>query len=155
MNLVLVANGILTRLGSDTGTGGLRNASNPLVTGIFSYMAPEGQAYPYIVFGFTGAANEDTFERDVIRYQVDIAVLVTRDTGGLTRASQIIDRIYGNANANGNVPTYGLHRHKLLINPDLTTWVSSTMRRIDQIEAHDLEHFQFIERYEFLCTNEP
>ena len=151
MNLVVVAAAIFDRLSGDTASGGLRHTGTPLVTGIFSYDAPETQAYPYIAFIFSGAENMDTLEKDVIKYTVDISVVSDKDAG-LTAVSAILDRVYGNANESANVPTFGLHRHKLELGAT-TEWEASTMRRIDSIEAHDRDHYQFIERYEFLCTN--
>lgn len=41
---------VYTVLNGDTGTGGLRNSTSPMVAGVFDEV-PEGQAFPYVVIG--------------------------------------------------------------------------------------------------------
>jgi hypothetical protein len=58
---------ILDRLRTDTGAGGLRNVSSPLVTGIHNDPAPQGSGLPYVVVAFLSG---DTVAADVGAHEV-------------------------------------------------------------------------------------
>lgn len=51
---------VYARYLADTGTGGLKNASAPLITGMFLIRAPESQPYPYIVYDIQDDVEDDT-----------------------------------------------------------------------------------------------
>lgn len=61
---------IFARYVADTGSGGLNNASAPLITGMYLELAPESQSYPYVVFSVQDDTEDDTqgSNRSVISY---------------------------------------------------------------------------------------
>jgi hypothetical protein len=70
---------ILDRLRSDTGAGGLRNPTAPLVPGIYEGLAPQGTSPPYVEVAFlagdpVAATNEPIEVMAQLRYQVKAIV---------------------------------------------------------------------------------
>lgn len=137
MNLTNLARTIYTRLTSDTGPGGLFNATDGLL-----YDATRGaanrlrrnystdveeqiiQGKPMVVYRITGAnASDQTQMSDGITARVIFDIygrppIIAADNGD-TDLFSIADRIYGDASTQvRGAPSYGLHRFE----PNDTTW---------------------------------
>jgi hypothetical protein len=121
MSAFLVAKAIKDRLESDTGAGGLMNASSAFKpSGIFHARGSIGtQAYPYIVIT-VGASIEDQFQAE--SQSVAWTLTVYDDAAqGDARLWPIFNRIYGDAALQSSQrPTYGLHRHLLVLSTNTT-----------------------------------
>lgn len=126
MNITKLAEAIRARALADTGTGGLFNVANPLVTGIYKdkAMGNLANSYPYIVFNIVDISNVDAFSVAVREVIVRFAIYSKDEAGGASR-SAIVDRVLGNwLTASGRVPTYGYDRHALSISGG---WSASAM----------------------------
>lgn len=53
--------GITNAIAADTGSGGLRNASAPLITAAYNTMGPETPTLPYIVFSMVSQVERSSF----------------------------------------------------------------------------------------------
>jgi hypothetical protein len=60
MNTPALWEAVYQRYVTDTGTGGLNQTGSPLITGMFLELAPERQAFPYIVFSVQDEVADDT-----------------------------------------------------------------------------------------------
>ena len=70
-----------------------------------------------LVYNFFGEGSTDTADKDIDNFGLQFVIRVDRDGAeGPAAALLILDRLHGDAvfQAN-NVPTYGLHRHQLVI----------------------------------------
>jgi len=99
---------LLDRLRTDTGAGGLRNPTTPLVTGIFEGRAPQGSGLPYVEVSFQAgdpvAADVGAAEVMVeLRYQVK-AIGAGVDVGPLV---PIVRRIFARLQHQTGVYTTG------------------------------------------------
>lgn len=156
MNLVALWTAIRARAVADTGTGGLFNVATPLVTGIYNTVAPPGleSSYPYIIFNVANLEQRDAFNVDIVDVTVRFTVINLIEqstTSGMAECAAIIDRLYGDGiDRTDRIPTYGFHRHKLVIASG--DWVADTMRRTSQAQQHDVDHYEFIEEYRLLLS---
>jgi hypothetical protein len=99
---------LLDRLRTDTGAGGLRNPTTPLVTGIFEGRAPQGSGLPYVEIAYLSG---DPVAADVgasevmaeLRYQVK-AIVAGADAGP---AVPIVRRIFARLQQTSIVYTTG------------------------------------------------
>ena len=99
---------LLDRLRSDTGPGGLRNPSVPLVTGIYEGLAPQGAGLPYVEVAFLAgdvvAATVGPEEvMAALRYQVK-AIVAGADVGP---AVHPVRRIFARLHNQGGQYTTG------------------------------------------------
>lgn len=79
---------IYTKLSGDTGSGGLMT----IVTGVFNRVAPEGQAFPYVVWQtVSGVDNYTLTKRAKSRFVIQLKALDKGDSGKV--AGQAMDRI--------------------------------------------------------------
>lgn len=152
MNQAALWVAIYARLTGDTGTGGLFNVGNELVAGVYNTMPTELQVNEdskYVVFSVASASQGDAFDMDVVEYTFRLSVF-TPVKAGLTAASAIIDRVYGNGVASsGNLATYGLHRWL----PSLSGgWTATVCQRVDQDTNHSEDVYQFVETFRVTCS---
>jgi hypothetical protein len=106
---------ILDRLRTDTGAGGLRNASTPLVTGIHEGQAPQGSGLPYVEVAFLAG---DPVAADVggvevmaqARFQVK-AIVAGVD---VAPAIPVVRRIFARLQGQGGQYTTGISTGTIL-----------------------------------------
>lgn len=60
MNSLAAWQAVYARYATDTGSGGLNASGTPLITGMFLELAPESQAFPYVVYGVQDEFEDDT-----------------------------------------------------------------------------------------------
>ena len=141
MSAVLVAEAIFVRLKADTGTGGLYSASGgttwltTILSGAYGYEGTPAQlVYPYIVFSVESGEHEPTFTGDGFNYTIRIQHYEQAQTGvDALRAG--FNRIYGDAALQSSrSPSYGLHRHLLVLDTDSTKnplgWVGAPVSAV-------------------------
>jgi len=113
---------ILSRIKADTGAGGLYagNAWN-IISGAYSIFGPPSAiTYPYLMFT-TRLEQDHTLTSDDFRVTATLTIFeqVLDYTSGAAfsaRVSAAMDRLHGNAVLQaGRVPTYGFHRHLLVL----------------------------------------
>lgn len=83
---------VVTRCRSDTGTGGLRNATSPLVTGVFLERAPIGQTRPYIVVTEQASTQDDSKGTRSALVEMALSVYVDANNG-IGQVRGITDRL--------------------------------------------------------------
>lgn len=128
MDLANLETAIYNRLVGDTGAGGLRNASAPLVTGVFVGTANSGQTMPFLLIDVAAERAQNAFSRDIFNAEFWVTTSAAR-FGSATPGqvySDILARVYGDT-VGGSVPTYGLHRHTLSLSGGWTATVAECM----------------------------
>lgn len=144
---------IRTRALADTGTGGLFNASSPLVSGIWNNEAPNNTSLaslPLLVYDTLDAANVDAFRTSNYRVQWRVTTYCERANDGIAdtaaRCAAIQARILGDwtAQTYGTGPTYGFDRWQ----PSLSPWSATVCQHLRSGTAHTLEMWQFFEEFE-------
>lgn len=143
MNLGPLEDAIYTRLSGDTGSGGLLETGSTLVDEISNgFREPvKGIAKPIVVFVVDSASQEDGADIEIVSVQIMVHTLVDRESGP-TSARAAVDRIFGDAAAQGGAPTFGLHRWK----PGaLSAGNSTIMRRISHSTNHDQDFYEYID----------
>lgn len=152
MNATRLFVAIKARLDADTGAGGLFATGANLISGVYQTIAPTtlNDDNSYIVFSVASVQNQDAFTMDVVEYTIYLSVFAPVD-GGTAAPQAIIDRIYGNAISQaGRIPTYGLHRHSLVLTS--TSWKGGIMHRIDQQTNHSETVLNYVEVYRVTCS---
>lgn len=162
MNETGVAQAIRARLITDTGSGGLWETAgaNKALTITYIEGPKKTQASieamsPYIVVSLVHFAQDDTYEGDYGTYVFQLDVYDdngSANTYGAVRGQNIGERIFGDALAQaGRVPSYGLHRHKLV----LTTtgdagapYAGGLMYRTGVTPLHDVDFYRWAHTYE-------
>jgi hypothetical protein len=107
---------VYDRLTGDTGTGGLRNSSSPLVASIHAREAPipTPSSFPYLVFFVTTVTGEEAFdaEKHIVGFEAEW--FVEEQASGVDaveRSGLILERLVGDVtDQSSGVPTYGLSR---------------------------------------------
>lgn len=165
MNFTALATAIMQRCLADTGTGGLFNTTNGLLyvstltppTKI--YLAdevpptlpidtPSASGWPHVTIEVgVDSEQRDAFNADAVLERFRVHVWDHRRNGaGVSRCGTIIDRIFGDATLNASrVPTYGLHRHTLVLASG--TWTGGVVMRGGSGNAHEEDIWHFIEEY--------
>lgn len=159
MNLTGVKQAIIARVRADTGSGGLW-ASAKLINAITYTYEGRGDttgiqvAMPYVTFDFPNIENRDGYGEDVLEFYVRFHVWYSmkRSTdAAIAAASNIVDRLYGNALAvSTRIPTYGFHRHLLVLTTTgdtATPWATGICFHTSSNEAHEHEVLHFIDTY--------
>jgi len=148
MNLQAFNTAIDARLRADTGAGGMFAAGVELVTGLFDNFVSPNQHMPYVVYTVASATQSDAFNADIIKIMFYVSVYVSKNGNptAAAQASAILWRIYGNAmEVSTRVPTYGLHRHPLVV---AGGWTGSLLSRFDSQTQHEENYYHFIEVYQ-------
>lgn len=158
MNTAAIGKVIYDRAQADTGSGGLFNSGNELITGIYNTFAPFDTAYPYIVYFLPAVTATTAFRKEIVQVDVQFSLFVETTGGssgsssgydGLLVASNILARVYGDsATAQSfGTPTYGFQRWK----PTLSgSWTADTMIHQNSATQHEAGLYHFIEEYRFL-----
>jgi hypothetical protein len=148
MNLVHFYSAVKARAEADTGTGGLF-AGSPLVSAIYSVMAPPGLLasgqYPYLLTNVVSVTGLDGFTIDHREVVFDIHT-VAEMRNGPAIGEYIRERLYGDAMAHADrVPTYGFHRHVLeLAEGD---FVGGVVEHIGIAEQHEEDTFHWVDSF--------
>ena len=96
-----LATGIRTLVNADTGTGGLRHVTTPLITAFYTNFAPQGATIPYAVLIKVSEAEEKAFASSPrsVMFGVQLSIWTDRDDGMLAgqaiadRFQVVLDRI--------------------------------------------------------------
>lgn len=138
---------VLDRVNADTGSGGLRNVTTPLITGVYNTRPPftaEGSdPFPYLVYSVFESENRNAFRTRVWRRRVRFDIFVQVDPNGtldvLQRGADILRRVEGDweDQAVGTAPTFGFDRFQ----PTLTSsgWTAGIFDLVDSGEDHSPE----------------
>jgi hypothetical protein len=113
---------ILSRIKADTGVGGLYASSAwNIISGAYSiFGTPAAIVYPYLMFT-TRMEQDHSLTSDDFRVTAtftcfDQVLDYTSTTAFSGRVSAVMDRLHGDAVLQaGRVPTYGFHRHLLVL----------------------------------------
>lgn len=152
MNIAHATAAIRSRLLADTSPGGLRAASSPLLASdekITTYILAPDQVgtiggYPYVVIDVISVEEEDAFDADAVRYEIDLHVFDLQ-SASMTACADIIDRIRGDAMAQPTrQPSYGLHRHTITLP---TPWTGGLVVRAGGRSEHDQAVQHYVESY--------
>jgi hypothetical protein len=137
MNLAALWLAVRARALGDTGTGGLFNATTPLVTGIYLNSVPPNPdtAYPYIRFDATLPQGGHGFRIDLFQPQLRFHIFALEQGGGHSRCSLILERLYAR-----------FHRHALTMATG--GWTATQAACIDTfLEPDDPGVLHFIQTY--------
>lgn len=141
MNLARLYNAVYTRLTGDATLAGLATGGVRSVMGPRSGIAAE-DAKPYVVIVVSGTTANNGLDSDGFEANVDIHV-VSDTLRGMDVPLQIIDRVYGDATMQASkVPTFGLHRHLLVLTT--SSYTAGIVEFVDSETAHDEERLHFI-----------
>ena len=121
MILTSIYKAIFDRLKADTGSGGLYNGGNwKIISGAYSvYGTPAAMVFPYLLVSVRmeqdHSLTADEFNATATFTVYDqVQDAVAGDFG--TNISSVLDRLHGNAILQaGRIPTYGFHRHLLVL----------------------------------------
>ena len=150
LNLVL-----RTRALADTGSGGLFNATTPLINAWNWHAVPEDTTFPYVVQTVAGYVAEDAFQLDIERILVRFSIWHEResqtDADPFLTVSNIEARIRGNwsSASPGTAPTYGFHR----FTPTFTGETGTTMGRVQIIDNSDGDYINLIAEYKLWLSS--
>ena len=123
---------IVDRANEDTGSGGLFNATTPLIQDIWWYRSANAieldsdglPPLPWIAFDMQDDTATDAFETDIIPVVI-LFNIFDRAEKGLTRVNVVKERLYGD----GIDPSYGFHRWiASSLNPSVDEWTPTAMR---------------------------
>jgi hypothetical protein len=131
---------LLDRLRTDTGAGGLRNPSAPLVPGIYEGMAPQGTSPPYVVVAFlTGDVMAATVGPEEVmarlRYQVK-AIVAGAD---VAPAIPMVRRIFARLHNQGGQFTTGTSTGTVLscLRDSIVSYVEGTPDTLTRHHGHE------------------
>ena len=121
MILTSIYKAIFDHLKADTGTGGLYNGGAwKIISGAYSvYGTPAAMVFPYLLVSVRmeqdHSLTADEFNATATFTVYDqVQDAVAGDFG--TNISSVLDRLHGNAILQaGRIPTYGFHRHLLVL----------------------------------------
>jgi len=85
---------IRDRLLADTGTGGLRHATTPLITDVHFARANKQTTGNYIVLVVANTVPEDDMDNNLINFEINANIYMTSIYGTTPTLSSIIDRVY-------------------------------------------------------------
>lgn len=133
MNLADLYTQLADRITGDTGSGGLYNATTPLVNGVFFDVPFGGAAVPFILIRFIASDEADVFTKDAVDVSVEFEIVIERREGTLAVDSAILDR----------------HRQKFhRWTPTLSgAYTGTDMRRVTGTTGHDELYRRYIEQY--------
>lgn len=112
---------VLDRVNADTGTNGLRNATTPLITGIYNLYAPTAAdgttAFPYIVYHVEQTQNVSELPTRGYQHTIAFEVAVEQRPNastpeGAQRGSDILWRLLGDwEDQSTHLPSFGFDRY--------------------------------------------
>lgn len=147
MDIARLWDAIRDRAVADTGSGGLFNATTPLVSGFYNTFAPTSATHPYCVYVTASATPDNGFNKDVVRVNFRIQSYVARKPANGADAMQvgsdILNRVYGDSSA-GGAPTYGFARWS----PTLAgSWTATVVEFVDVIEDHGNDYYCWVQSF--------
>ena len=148
---------VYSRLKADTGSGGLYNAGNPLITSAYNEEAARDAVFPYVVFSVGSYTSQDTFLKDMkevaLRFNVYTEMFPNTTGATMTLGSQILERLYGDAMLHTPpVPTYGFNRHMLDLAALSSTWRATHALMVNEMTAHEEGVYHWIQEYRLFLT---
>jgi hypothetical protein len=148
MSIALVETAVRTRLLADTGTGGLRAASSPLIAAdaqISNIYAGTVLTFPYVVFIIGDDEESDSFTADVTACAIEFHVF-DQVSAGNVNCRNILERIRGDATKQSTrIPTFGFHRHNLALSG--SEWLGGTVIRTGGSAEHERDVLHYVDRY--------
>lgn len=153
MNLAQLWQSIYSRL---TGDATLVAA----VQGFFNVVAPPNlvsfaaSGRPYVVFSIAASNHDDAFSVDIVEHTIRFSI-IANGRSGLSVPAAIIKRIYGDAMKQvTRVPSYGLHRHKLVIPTagEASEWAGGYIQHVDSAQDHTTDIYHFIETFRVMTS---
>lgn len=145
MDLAALGKAIYDRAASDTGSGGLFNASTPLITAFYNTWEPDDAVKPYCFYNVLVSNPNDTFTGENEEVMFRISLCVQKEPEGsppvdpIKRSSDIIARLIG---PGGATPAYGFHRYAITITSS-DHWSSGSVVRAGQNQNHGNDYYQF------------
>lgn len=122
MILSSIYQAIYDRIKADTGTGGLyASGAWNLISGAYSvFGTPAAITYPYLLVAVRldqdHSLPADEFNATATFSVYDQVQAYTSSANFSTRVTAVMDRLHGNAILQaGRIPTYGFHRHLLVL----------------------------------------
>lgn len=140
MSWAALATGIYNIAASDTGSGGLLYSTSPLVSGFFVNMAPQGQAFPYVVCVLVSDTESKVYSTSsrAIEYGVQFSVW-TDVADGLLPGQAIVNR---------------LRTLYDRVSPTVSGFTASQFLRTGGAPPEPTdEYFHFIEEYQALLSS--
>ncbi len=129
----------------------LIGTSTGLITGWYANMVPPDPTYPYVVSNIGNWSARNAFTKDVSELLVRVSLYHGMENGPgdsdpLQDCSTILGRILGNwsSASPGTAPTYGFHRHTLVLTGG---WTGSIMECTSTREEHEPGTYHFIQEY--------
>jgi hypothetical protein len=101
---------LLQTVRADTGAGGLRNPTTPLVKDAYEAQAPEGSAYPLALFQLLSAVDDGPIDTGLPIGRVPMtwrAVIVGQGAGLSTAVKAAYARLHSLLQGRANVPQSG------------------------------------------------
>ena len=147
MNTAKLEQTIITRLETDTGTGGLYNIITPLVSAVYNGFALHSDVLdkPYVCMVVEDGQQDDNFTTDNVAIDVTFHIFDSR-TRVSDACASTIERIYGDGPKTTG-PTYGLHRWSMGLLSGSSTDTGAIMYRTGFSSNHDKDFWHYIERY--------
>lgn len=150
MNNNAICQAIVARIQADQGSGAMfATGGGPgLITAIYRNEAPSTATMPYIVFAVTTEQDSNTFTGDVFRVSIDFGIYVPVSSPP-SLVDTIVDRLYGDATTrNDRTPTYGLHRHNLVLSTG--TWSGGMLEMKGTQDLSDRDYYIEVDTYQFI-----
>lgn len=146
MNVKAIYQAIKARLESDTGTGGLFASGAELVSSVQDYWVMPKQPLPVIVIDIPSIVDMSGFSVDSKTATVRIHTFNSRNPAEVDGTSDILARIYGDSN---RTPTYGLHRHTLVVSGG---WTATKIIHRNSTSVHEEDVYHFVDEFEFVFS---
>jgi len=150
---------IQLRLLGDTGTGGLCNATTPMLasatTSIRINDGQENAPLPQIVLNLVSCTTDDAFRTASRRCQIDVHIFVLEqpENGvvGIASIGNIVERVMGNWTAiSGGVPTVGLDRFQPALSG--TGWEATPMILTNETDASVPGVLHWVQTYSVIIS---
>lgn len=139
-----------TRAVADTGSGGLFNATTPLINGFYPGKVPTAStlAFPYVVIGSELKGGPHAFGKDIALGMIDFHLYVSEDDSSgdpYQKMSDLEKRLSGDS-TNGSTPSFGFHRHPLTISGGSWTatqlvWEGTTDEPVEDPVLHYVQRY--------------
>lgn len=110
-----IAQAVLARIRSDTGSGGLYVSSSfSIITGAYYYRASNNATRPYVVYNIT-QDTDSTLTSDACEFTLTFRIVDNGSAGGDV-IQTVWNRLYGDSMLqSGRTPSYGFNRHRLTL----------------------------------------
>lgn len=135
---------IAARLLADSTLVGLLNGNN-----VFDNYFSADQQMPFIVIDFAQSEMDDAFQANQAEVTVRVSLYASKQSADSATSSAIAQRIYGDSFAQATfVPTFGLHRWNLSVDPAQQGWHSaSAMVWRRDYQEHEADYYHWVSEY--------